>query len=459
MVATTQILPFATLAAGSGGTRLTPTAYAALTTLLANGFQVGIADEFQVNTVLAQASFIAAGIAEFCVSQGVSVPDDGNLTNLVSEITSALTTLINATTPGTTLTIPVQTKTGSGYSFATADNSYLTKRTNSGSAMADTLPGTSGALAVAWYGYIQNTDSAGPLSMGVGSGGTIAVGSAATANAFVIYPGETWLVISYGTGNYTAFRLGTSALHTSPTQGEFKNLKGVWASSTGTTWTADELVLEDSASNTKKIKSFNKTIATGTSGAGGIDTGSVASSTWYFVYAILNPTSNTQAILFSLSATAPTLPSGYTYSALIGVFRTDGSSNIIGFLQKARLFRYVVGNNLGALPQMASGSSGNPSTPTWTAVAVANFSPSIASSIDVALWSSTTSGAQSAAAPNNSYGGNGSSSNPPPLAADSANSGAVHVTPARFALEGSNIYYAANANGGALYCMGFEINL
>jgi microcystin-dependent protein len=90
-MATTQILPFCTNAAGSGGNRLTPTAYAALTSVLANGFQSGLANSVQANTALAQSSFMAAGLANWMVSQGVSVPDDGNLTNLVTEINSALT--------------------------------------------------------------------------------------------------------------------------------------------------------------------------------------------------------------------------------------------------------------------------------------------------------------------------------------------------------------------------------
>jgi hypothetical protein len=98
MTASTQILPFSTVAAGSGGNRLTPSAYAALTALLADGFQAGVAQSVQVNTVLAQTSFMAAGLANWMVSQGVSVPDDGNLTNLVSEISSALSAYISSVT-------------------------------------------------------------------------------------------------------------------------------------------------------------------------------------------------------------------------------------------------------------------------------------------------------------------------------------------------------------------------
>lgn len=98
MTATTQILQFGSATAGAGGNRLTPTAYAALTTLLADGFQAGTALSVQLNTVWAQSSFLAAGWANWMVGQGVSVPDDGNLTNLVTEITTALTAFVASQT-------------------------------------------------------------------------------------------------------------------------------------------------------------------------------------------------------------------------------------------------------------------------------------------------------------------------------------------------------------------------
>lgn len=131
-MATTQILPFCTEAAGSGGNRLSPTDYAALTAILASGFGSGTASSAQANTALAQATFMAAGLANFCVAQGVSVPDDGNLSNLVTEITNAISALAlsasqanypvgslyfnasNATNPGTLLGFGTWTAFGAG---------------------------------------------------------------------------------------------------------------------------------------------------------------------------------------------------------------------------------------------------------------------------------------------------------------------------------------------------------
>jgi len=69
------------------------------------------------------------------------------------------------------------------------------------------------------------------------------------------------------------------------------------------------------------------------SGANGLDTGVEASSTWYYVYLIFNPTTELLDGLLSISATSPTLPSGYTLKKLVSAVRNDGSSDFINFRQ------------------------------------------------------------------------------------------------------------------------------
>jgi hypothetical protein len=93
MTATTDILAFAE---GAGANVLTQAQYAALTTLLADGFTTGILTSAQLNKVLRQSSFMAAGFANWIVSQGISVPDDGNMANLVTEIGQALKVYLGA---------------------------------------------------------------------------------------------------------------------------------------------------------------------------------------------------------------------------------------------------------------------------------------------------------------------------------------------------------------------------
>lgn len=54
------------------------------------------------------------------------------------------------------------------------------------------------------------------------------------------------------------------------------------------------------------------------SGAGGLDTGTAASNTWFYIWLIYNPTTTTYAAMLSLSSTAPTMPSGYTLKRRVG---------------------------------------------------------------------------------------------------------------------------------------------
>tara|TARA_R110000823_G_scaffold219154_1_gene348155 strand:- start:149 stop:1654 length:1506 start_codon:yes stop_codon:yes gene_type:complete len=61
---------------------------------------------------------------------------------------------------------------------------------------------------------------------------------------------------------------------------------------------------------------------------GGLDTGSIAADTTYYLFAIYNPTSTISDYLFSTSSSSPTMPSGYTKKKRIASLLTDGSSNI-----------------------------------------------------------------------------------------------------------------------------------
>jgi hypothetical protein len=76
-----------------------------------------------------------------------------------------------------------------------------------------------------------------------------------------------------------------------------------------------------------------KTLSITSSGLNGLDTGSEASSTWYYTYVIYNPTTSTVNGLISASSTSPTLPSGYTKYRRIGSFYNDSGSNIRVFSQ------------------------------------------------------------------------------------------------------------------------------
>lgn len=93
----------------------------------------------------------------------------------------------------------------------------------------------------------------------------------------------------------------------------------------------DAVKLTDSSGNTYRAESVNLTVNITNSGANGLDTGSEASDTWYYQYVIYD--GSTVAGLLSVSATSPTMPSGYTYKALVSAVYNDASSSFDNFYQ------------------------------------------------------------------------------------------------------------------------------
>lgn len=61
--------------------------------------------------------------------------------------------------------------------------------------------------------------------------------------------------------------------------------------------------------------------------AGGLDTGAVGNSD-YYIWMIARPDTGVVDYLFSLSSTAPTMPTNYTYKRLIGWFKRVGAVNV-----------------------------------------------------------------------------------------------------------------------------------
>lgn len=68
-------------------------------------------------------------------------------------------------------------------------------------------------------------------------------------------------------------------------------------------------------------------------GAGGLDTGSQANSTWYYIFVIYNPTTGGSTLLLSVSSHSPTMPSGYTKKRRVGAVRNNSSGNFVRFRQ------------------------------------------------------------------------------------------------------------------------------
>lgn len=83
------------------------------------------------------------------------------------------------------------------------------------------------------------------------------------------------------------------------------------------------------ATITAMTKRFDAPWVAGT-GNGGLDTGSLASDTAYYVYEIYNPTTGISDFIGTTTFDSPTLPSGFTKRSknIVVDFVTDGSGNI-----------------------------------------------------------------------------------------------------------------------------------
>ena len=81
----------------------------------------------------------------------------------------------------------------------------------------------------------------------------------------------------------------------------------------------------DSTNSEILINTSNIDIDITDSGANGLDTGSEAASTWYYIFRISGTSG--EAGLFSESFDNPTLPAGYTKFRRVGCWYNDASSN------------------------------------------------------------------------------------------------------------------------------------
>lgn len=114
-----------------------------------------------------------------------------------------------------------------------------------------------------------------------------------------------------------------------------ENLIIKYVSATSVDVDADAVVLFDTNGVPKRFAALNETVAITTAGVNGLDTGSEASGTWYYIHGVGKDDGTLDCVL-STSATSPTKPAGYDYWGLLGAVRNDGSSNFVRFLQRDR---------------------------------------------------------------------------------------------------------------------------
>ncbi|WP_190234339.1 hypothetical protein [Mesorhizobium sp. M4A.F.Ca.ET.050.02.1.1] len=251
---------------------------------------------------------------------------------------------------------------------------------------------------------------------------------------------------------------GTVAINSRLIGSGFRNLKVQVTSDTQVTITADALSVEDTSGYLARLSAVNVTAALNASGANGLDTGAEAASTWYYAWVIWNGT--TTAALISMSATAPTMPGGYTHKLMVGAIRNDGSSNLWRTLQYGRECRIVIGTNPAASVLIASGTTGDPAVGTYTDLDLSAFIPPLATKAYFTVSNAVDTGAELILSPSASYGGGASSTNPSYacfIVASAAINGSLQMyVPLETA---QHVWWASDSGSNKLFIRGWEFNL
>jgi len=167
-----------------------------------------------------------------------------------------------------------------------------------------------------------------------------------TSSVYVLAAGSGALQIAPATASQHAVQMSQAA----GVAGSVRNLvMSVTAASATATLTADEIIVETALGGVRYcLPSFSKSINLGTTGAGGMDTGSAPTSGYVALYAIYNPTTQTAALLATNAATkqnsvysGANMPAGYTASALVSVWKTNASGQFIPATQRDRKISFA----------------------------------------------------------------------------------------------------------------------
>ena len=150
-----------------------------------------------------------------------------------------------------------------------------------------------------------------------------------TAIAFPNLALNGWNVVNYTRANGASFPSGQLFGCTMSTAGSSTTM----SISAGSAADSTNAVLMQLSAIAKTTSAW----VVGTA-AGGLDTGSIANSTWYHFYVIRRPDTGVVDVVFSTNATTPTLPANYTQYRRIGSGKTNGSAQWVKFVQRGDLF-------------------------------------------------------------------------------------------------------------------------
>jgi hypothetical protein len=233
-----------------------------------------------------------------------------------------------------------------------------------------------GAANTGYAGYFSNTGT-----------GAINYGIYATTSSATGYAGFFQGAVKVSSSITTAGCNGCGGVI-----GDVRNAKmSITAATTTGSFSADQIVAATALNGTMyDLVSYSQTINLGTTGAGGMDTGSAPASGFVSLYAIYNPTTPATSILACAVATSTNsvygganMPSGYTASALIGIWPTNSSRQFVPGLIFDRHFQYQ------SYVSIFTGTSG---VSNLTSRSISAGVPAAARTADIALASTQTGG-------------------------------------------------------------------
>ena len=345
---------------GTGSFNLPNATYLTSTTGdLAIGTTTANAIHFVVNNGATDALTISsAGIATFASTIVGSV--NGSAATVTSATQAAITTLANLTTVGTIATGTWQGTVVAGQYGGTGVN-------NTGKTI--TLGGnltTTGAFATTFAVSGANTYTFPNASDTV-----------VTLTATQTLTNKTFVGVTQSPGNDSTSFATTAYSDQTIVIGASTNVKAhLTAAGTTITFTADEVTLGLSLGGAAiKLGSYSQSLNIATTGAGAMDTGTAPVSGFVCIYAIWG-TNGTSILACNITASSGRIysgghmPSGYTYSALIGVWPTNGSSQLVVGGIIGRTFSWLA--TAGGATQVLNAGGAT----TYTSFSLATYCPS-----------------------------------------------------------------------------------
>lgn len=346
-----DFLPFAL---GSGSNVITQADYAALGAR-GSGFVSGTARSAELNKVWRQSAFAVSCIAQFMADYtGNDILDDGDDASFRASLAKAISAL----------------SMGTGYAVgANTGNAYTASFTPAVSALVD-------GMVLRFKAATANTGAATFSPNGLPAKPIVNLKYASLAAGDIAAGSEIWLQYnsSISGGSWVSIlsiqdsstvqkgivRLATASETDARSRTDVAVSPGMLSYAPGFFYgftmsnnaTTPNTTVDigagaaRSADNTVDIK-LDVTLrgilqASGSWAAGDnqnkLDTGARANSTWYHVFAIRKTSDGTGDLLFSLSATAPTMPSGYAGFRWIGAILVNASGNITPFVNIGREF-------------------------------------------------------------------------------------------------------------------------